>query len=94
MIGSMQDITERVNYVRDIEQQNTRLREISWMQSHHVRAPLARILGISTLIADHLKNEPESEELLDYLLKSVHELDLVVRDIVKKTEDSIRPTLS
>lgn len=94
MIGSMQDITERVNYIRDIEQQNTRLREISWMQSHHVRAPLARILGISTLIADHLKNGPESDELLDYLLKSVHELDLVVRDIVKKTEDSIRPTLS
>lgn len=86
MIGSMRDMTERINYIRDIEAQNGRLREISWMQSHHVRAPLARILGLSELISNQLSIVPESEQLVAYLQQSAKELDLIIRDIVKKTE--------
>ena len=37
------DITERQNYIRAIEQQNEKLKSISWMQSHVVRAPLAKL---------------------------------------------------
>ena len=33
------DITERLNQLRSIEEQNCRLREIAWMQSHKTRAP-------------------------------------------------------
>jgi hypothetical protein len=33
-------------YVRAIEEQNLKLREITWIQSHVVRAPLSRILGL------------------------------------------------
>jgi len=87
MIGSMQDITERVNYIGAIEKQNARLQEISWMQSHQVRAPLARILGLSDLLFDYA-NDEESKELISHLIKSAAELDNVVRNIVKKTEFS------
>jgi PAS domain S-box-containing protein len=86
MIGSMQDMTESINYIRDIEEQNSRLKEISWMQSHHVRAPLARILGLTDLITTQLDTVPESDQLVAYLQQSARELDLIIRDIVKKTE--------
>jgi hypothetical protein len=33
-----------------IEKQNKKLKEIAWAQSHIVRAPLARMLGIVNLI--------------------------------------------
>ncbi|SMC87749.1 PAS domain-containing protein [Pedobacter africanus] len=38
MIGSMQDITERISHIKDIEEKNARLNEISWSQAHSVRA--------------------------------------------------------
>lgn len=86
MIGSMQDITDRTNYTKEIQEQNHRLQEISWMQSHGVRAPLARVLGLTNLLSSGLIDEGSSEESLRYLLQSATELDNVVRDIIKKTE--------
>lgn len=85
MIGSMQDVTERVNHVSAIEQQNLRLQEISWMQSHHVRAPLARVLGLSELLFDKI-NDETTKEILSHLIHSAAELDDVIRKIVKKSE--------
>jgi len=35
------DITERLNYIKAIEEQNENLKEISWLQPHVIRAPLA-----------------------------------------------------
>src|SRR5690606_14994683 len=37
------DITEKLYHIEAIEAQNKKLQEIAWMQSHMVRAPLARI---------------------------------------------------
>ena len=79
------DVTERVNYIKAIEEQNEKLREISWMQSHVVRAPLARILGLISLIKDLKANGIEKEEIMDYLEISANELDLVIREITNKT---------
>lgn len=79
------DITERMNHIEAIEEQNSKLREIAWIQSHLVRAPVARILGL----VDLLKNEKEKDdnvELLNYIYDSTQELDVVIKDIVEKTE--------
>jgi len=79
------DITESLNYVKAIEEQNEKLKEISWMQSHIVRAPLARIKGLIPLINDVKENSIERERMLDYLLLSANELDDVIGDITNKT---------
>ncbi len=50
------DITERQNYIKAIEEQNQRLKEISWIQSHIIRAPLSRIMGLVPLLANRLMN--------------------------------------
>jgi PAS domain S-box-containing protein len=43
------DITERLAHIKAIEDQNQKMREISWMQSHVIRAPLARMMGLMDL---------------------------------------------
>lgn len=85
IIGSMQDITERVKHIEAIEQQNARLKEISWIQSHLVRGPLARILGLATLINDEKIDEPDKKELVHLLKSAADELDAVLTRIVEKT---------
>jgi PAS domain S-box-containing protein len=80
------DVTERLRYIKSIEAQNKKLKEISWIQSHIVRAPLARILGLIPLIKDLTdENEAEKKKMLDYMYLSANELDDIVRDISDKT---------
>ncbi|HEY9177885.1 MAG TPA: PAS domain-containing protein, partial [Flavipsychrobacter sp.] len=90
MVGAMQDITQRHNYTEAIEQQNEKLREIAWIQSHEVRAPLASIMGLVMLIKDGtISKESESaEKVLDDIIKSAADLDTVIRKISEKTNTS------
>jgi PAS domain S-box-containing protein len=79
----IRDITQRREHLTAIEEQNEKLRKIAWIQSHVVRAPLCRIMGL----VDLLNNYPveNTSELLKALLTSAEELDSVIKDIVKKT---------
>ena len=79
------DVTERINYIKAIETQNQQLQQIAWMQSHVVRAPLARLMGVIDLIKNYPNTELEKKELLDHLLSSAHEFDEIIRDISGKT---------
>lgn len=81
------NITERVNYIYAIEEQNQKLNEIAWIQSHVVRAPIARLMGLIELIKHPSSSEELKEELLGYVLNSAHELDQIVRDITVKAEE-------
>jgi PAS domain S-box-containing protein len=80
------DITERLRQVRIIEEQNQRLREIAWTQSHVVRAPLSRLMGLVDLVQNNVLKEEELNEILKYIVHSAEEMDEIIRDIVKKTE--------
>jgi len=62
------------------------LQEIAWMQSHVVRAPVARLMGIVDLIKNYTHSENEQNELLDHILISANELDGIIRDIADKTQ--------
>ncbi|WP_168193996.1 two-component regulator propeller domain-containing protein [Pontibacter sp. SGAir0037] len=86
-IAIQRDVTERKAYLSAIEHQNARLKEISWIQSHIVRAPLARILGLVNLLQDKRRSPNDQEKLLTYLKSSSQELDSVVQEIVKKAEN-------
>lgn len=79
------DITERIDYINAIEAQNEKLKEISWIQSHVVRSPVARIMGLIPLINDAQENASELKVMLDYLSISANELDAVIKEISKKT---------
>ncbi|ASU32031.1 PAS domain-containing protein [Mucilaginibacter xinganensis] len=86
MIGVIRDITERLNYIKAIEKQNEKLLEIAWMQSHVVRAPLTKIIGLADLIRDFPNNDDEENQLIEHLLTCAYELDDIIRNISAKTE--------
>lgn len=85
MIGSMQDTTEVHNYIETIEKNNDRLKDIAWTQSHVVRAPLARIMGLIEFLKTHKEIE-NKEQLLNQILNSAMELDGIIRKITNQTE--------
>ncbi|WP_276373665.1 PAS domain S-box protein [Chryseolinea sp. H1M3-3] len=90
-ISIQRDVTERMNYIQAIEDQNERLKEIAWTQSHVVRAPLARIMGLIEILPKYESYEQIPKEVLHYILSSAHELDHIIRDIVLKTEGIYNP---
>jgi PAS domain S-box-containing protein len=80
------DITERLSYTKAIEDQNERLKEISWIQSHIVRAPLSRIMGLIPLLSDLEDSGEEREKVLQFILTSAIELDEVIKSITDKSK--------
>lgn len=85
------DITERVSYINEIVNKNERLQEIAWIQSHVVRAPLARLMGLVYAISDTSYNgsgneEDEHQKLHQLILKSADELDEIIRNIAEKAD--------
>lgn len=80
------DVTEKLSHLTAIEEQNTRLKEIAWTQSHIVRAPVARLMGIIDLMKNGDLDMAEKEQMLDFILTSAEELDQVIRDIIDKSQ--------
>ncbi len=76
------DVTESLNYIKAIEVQNEKLKEISWIQSHIIRAPLARIMGLVEIFKEPEVDCEEKQQLLEYLSLSANELDEVIMNIV------------
>lgn len=85
LIGATQDISERVAHIKSIEEQNKKLRDIAWKQSHIVRAPVARIMGLINLLSDEKSLNDETNNLLKYIEESALELDNIIRSIVENT---------
>lgn len=87
MVGAMQDITSTKAYIKKIENQNSTLKEIAWLQSHVVRAPLAKIMSIQNIIKEDSQSLNETKILLEALGDTCTELDEVIRKISRKTEN-------
>ncbi len=87
VVGATMDVTESKKAYDQIQHQNTLLRDIAWSQSHLVRAPLSRLLGLIEYI-EQVSNEC-SLQSSDWknLKKAATELDDVVRTIVRKSEN-------
>lgn len=86
-IAVQRDVTERLNYIKAIEEQNEKLKEISWMQSHVIRAPLSRIMGLIQMMKtlNIEQDKDDIEKTLQYVMQSANELDEVIKNITAKT---------
>jgi PAS domain S-box-containing protein len=78
------DITERKLYLKSLEDQNKVFKEISWVQSHMVRGPLARIMGLIPLLKVS-KDENDRRQILEFLDISTQELDSKIKEISDKS---------
>jgi len=86
LVTLVNNVTEKNIYIKAVEEQNAKLKEIAWIQSHVVRAPLARIMGIINLLeVDEKELNEEQLFLFKGLINSAHELDEIIKDISSKT---------
>jgi CheY-like chemotaxis protein len=67
-----------------IEMQNTVLRDIAWTQSHVVRAPLSRLMGIIDLMYEECSTDDSRHQIISMMNDSARELDNIVKDISDK----------
>ncbi|HMV44966.1 MAG TPA: hypothetical protein PKD50_20725, partial [Leptospiraceae bacterium] len=91
MIGianNVQEITSEKENEFKIIHQRARLKEIAWQQSHRVRQHVANILGLCNLFLNHKdRTEEEKDRSIEYIFKSARELDQVIHEIVRQTEE-------
>lgn len=80
------DVTEKIKHLNEIEAQNIKLKNIAWTQSHVVRAPLSRILGIINLIEMESFASEDLPFLIHQLKSSANEMDVIVRNIVDESK--------
>lgn len=87
LLKSIEYALSRSLYIKHIQAQNEKLRNVAWTQSHVVRAPLARILGIINLIESEKYKMNDLKFWLTQLRISSNELDGIVRKITKEGEE-------
>ena len=64
----------------ELIEQNNRLEQFAFIISHNLRAPLARLVGLSTIL-DFAKDEKEATDIVQLIVKSTHDLDHVIKDL-------------
>lgn len=84
-IGVVKDITKRVATLENLQEQNRKLKEIAWAQSHLVRGPLSDILGLSRIIKGELVSSDEKDKLLHQIHEAAEKLDQVIKEVVGNT---------
>jgi CheY-like chemotaxis protein len=70
-----------------LRRQHQRLLEIAFLQSHQVRRPVATILGLLSLFTSGEPDNPLNAEVIERLKVASKELDAVVQEIVRKTNE-------
>jgi len=68
--------------IQDLKEKESKLAQIAFSNSHLVRKPLANILGLVELLNEEDVN---SKEITNMLKESVHELDVVIKQIAVTT---------
>ncbi|TFF33516.1 PAS domain-containing protein [Mucilaginibacter psychrotolerans] len=87
ILATTTDVTQSVKNIKAIKEQNEKLQKIAFLQSHVARVPVANIIGLTNLLIDSTSSETE-QELIVYLRQSALQLDAVIRNIVKNTEEN------
>ena len=88
MVGTIMDITEKkiAEIERDflidrLTKRNVDLEQFSYIVSHNLRAPVANLIGLSDQLIDPLCPPEESRTLVEYICKSVSNLDGIIKDL-------------
>jgi PAS domain S-box-containing protein len=78
------DVSERINYINKIERQNRDLKEIAWIQSHVVRAPLANIMSLTEFLIKYPGED--TQETLTFLNDSSQKLNMAINSIIGQAD--------
>ncbi len=73
-------------HVTKIEEQNEKLKEIAWLQSHKVRNHVSTIMGLAQLFNEKEANDPANIEVIKGIVNTTEQLDDVIKNINKLTK--------
>jgi PAS domain S-box-containing protein len=73
--------SERESMTADLAQRNKDLEQFTYIISHNLRAPVANIQGLASLLSDFDPGRAESLDTLEALSVSVNNLDKVILDL-------------
>lgn len=78
------EVEYQTKYLRETNLQliehNSRLEQFAYIISHNLRAPVARLVGLSTILG-HASGEEEQLKIVRMMIKSTSELDQVIQDL-------------
>jgi PAS domain S-box-containing protein len=81
LFGMIKDIDDPKMSKLNLEKKNQLLQDIEWMQSHVIRSPLSRIMGLINIIDDCESIGLTQKEVLKEISESAIELDNVISKI-------------
>ncbi|MFN3942595.1 MAG: PAS domain S-box protein [Flavobacterium sp.] len=82
--GTNVDVTEKNKHIDAIKEQNRLLKEITWIQSHEFRAPLARMMSLIDFLDTKDFTVFDEQQLINAIKQSADELDMMIRVISQK----------
>ncbi len=82
---AVQDKTQKLSETNEeLIRHNHELQQFSYTVSHNLRAPVARLLGLTNLVATEANQAPESvKKLTELIRESSLEFDRIIRDLNK-----------
>ncbi|WP_158848654.1 hypothetical protein [Algibacter sp. L1A34] len=87
ILGHQQNVI--IDKTKEVKLKNTELLEISNISAHNLREPLSRILGLIE-ISEYYNPEQLKEDIIKHIKTSAKELDEVLKNVVEKSENSIK----
>lgn len=87
LYASFVDITQRRLMEERLREQNSRLAEIAYLQSHQVRQPVAHILGLINLLRCGSFPGPVNDDILCKIHSAASSFDTIIREIITRTQD-------
>lgn len=79
------DMSNEMEYIKEIEQQNKRFKEITWMHSHELRTPLIRLMSVVDSM-DIKGLSSQNQRAVQLLQESADDMDKVIGYLVRKAE--------
>jgi len=87
-INALKDLTLELSEASSNAEHKAKiLKEVAFAQSHLVRSPVSKILGLISLLKDR-DIDDESKLIVSLLTQSVDQLDSIISEIVKKTHNN------
>lgn len=82
--SKVQERTEELRkIIESLSKQNQDLEQFSYIISHNLRAPVARILGLVNIFDKENKNNEFNVQILNHLVKATRDLDTIIWDLTE-----------
>lgn len=65
----------------ELIKQNNQLEQFAFITAHNLRAPIARLLGLASILDTENKQNPDNEYVIDKMVVVSNELDVVIKDL-------------